>query len=515
MPRRLISQSPHAARLAGLAVPMLVALTCFAIPAPARAADDALDAAAYLFEQAVTPRRDGKHHRLLRALRHLEDPDLAPLFIHLSESDRASLQVHGMLGLAEISPEGKLDLDYLMRVDRPALQAELVSSALDADLMTLDDCARVLRWEGLDDGVKLVVATRLVAAGRYDDAGLLRSLLDDDKLGRRAVAAALLVQLGEPEGLEALRAISRSELPGRDQVESTVFRMALQRDLDRLGPWAYEVADAHADSFKRRLSALRVALRFGVPEAGALWVRRFRETEDAVARLQLGMALLQMSPWVDPALFEPMVASGAAVLAQAGRAGRAIAADDPRAVDALYDLVLMRYPLVNGWAMHYARTEAASLDGQVILLGMIQACVDAGDDRGRSQLLSDAVEATRALFEINGQAAARMLRPLLARPDLDDRVAQAILLGLVRTQDPAAGDLVADLPLLRHPDAAGLQVLLLAKHGRPLDARETNLLRNIVRGGGAMQDTLRIQAAWALLKRGGQTDAVLARLFNR
>ena len=484
-------------------------------PVPSRAADDAVDAAIYLLQKTTAVNRSGTHHRLLKSLRHLQDPTLAPLFADLSQRDRPSLRVHGVLGLAELSPNRQLDLQHLMEIDPPALQAELISSALDAELMGLDDCERVLQWKGVDRSVKLVLATRLVEAGRFEDVALLQEAMRDEMPGRRAMAAALLTQMGDPAGMAVLEELSSSDLPQRDLIEQTIFQMAVRHELDRLSSWALRVAKTPGASFKRCLGAVRVALRFDEPGAGELWRKWYRGSEDLVERMQLGMALLEVSPWVVPPLFEPMVSSGTPLLRQMGRAGRAVAADDPRAVDMIYELVLMRHALTNRWAMHYAARRARSNEGQVILLGMIQAAVDAEDDRDRGRLLNAAADATQALFEIDEEVATRLLRPYLLDDRMDPQVAQAVLLGLVRTQSEAAGRLMADVPMMKHPDAASLQVLLRAKHGMELDDRQQRLLRNIVRGGGAMQDTLRVQAAWALLKRMDRSDAAIAAVATR
>lgn len=485
------------------------------LPAPSRAADDAVDAATFLLQKATAVNRSGTHHRLLRALRHLQDPTLAPLFADLSQRDRPSLRVHGVLGLAEISPSRRLDLRHLMEVDPPALQAELISSALDADLMSLADCRRVLQWKGVDLGVKLVLATRLVEAGRFEDPAMLRDAMRDDRLGRRAMAAALLVQMGDPEGVALLEEVSASDHPRRDLIEQTIFQMAFEHEMDRLSGWALDVARKRGATFKRRLGALRVALRFGEAGAGELWMRWYRESDDLVERMQLGMALLEVSSWVDPDLFDPMISSDAQLLSQLGRAGRAVAVDDPRAVDVIYELVLMRHPLTNRWALQHATRRARPDEGQVILLGMIQAAVDAEDERDRGRLLNGAADATQALFEIDDEVATRLLRPYLLDERVDPEVAQAILLGLVRTRSEAAGRLIADVPMMKHPDAASLQVLLRAKHGLKLNDRQQRLLRNIVRGGGAMQDTLRVQAAWVMLKRMDRSEAAIAAVASR
>ena len=470
--------------LAGWCVCGVVAAAAPTLPAQAldAEAEDAFDAAVFLLERATTPRRDGTHHRLLRALRHLQDPALGPLYRHLAESSHPGLKIHGLLGLGETSPEGRLDVHHLLRLEEPALQAELVSSALDDDLITLDDCEQVLSWRDLDAGVRLVLATRLMGASRFEDAALLKSMLEEDAApGRRGMAAALLTQLGDPAGVRALRELSASDQPHREAVEITLLRAALAHELDALGPWAFDVALSDEGSQARRLMALRVALRFGAEGAEALWRSRFARADDPVQRLRLALTLLHLSPHLEPAVFETLEAAEEPLLRQAGRTGRAIASSDASTLDRVYELMLFRRGLVNAWAIDFAETHARPDEGQVILLGMLQTAAETENEADRAELLATAAEATRALFELDPLVASRLLRPYLSGPEVDPGLAQAILLGLVRAGVPEAGQVVADLPLLPNPDAAALQVLLRAKHGLELDRRQARMLRTIVR----------------------------------
>jgi len=481
----------------------------------ARANDqDAIEATIYLMSQAVEVRRDGRHHRLLRALRHLQDPELTPLFESLSQSNAMTLKTHGLLGLAEASPSKHLDITLLLEVDQPVLQAELISTALDQDLISLDDCETMLNWKDLDPGVELVIMTRLLEAGRFNNVARVKELINDENIGRRATAAAILCQLGDPLGHATLSEISESDDPIRDRVEQTILRMCLRHDFDRMGPWAYELASKPNIEFKRQISAIRVALRFGVPNAIELWQQMYNQADSVVAKTQLSMSALQMSPYVDARLFDTLIQSDSELIQKAGEAGQAIAQGSPALQERVYELVQMRHGLTNRWAIHYALNDAQQADGQVILLGVIVAYLESEEDVDRTDRLDESVQATQALFEIDPTSAGLMLRPYLAEGN-DPLLSQAILLGLVRTQSPEAAEVIRDLPLLADRDAASLQVLLMAKNNIELSAREARMLRTIVRGGGSLQDTLRIQAAWAYLKRMGRADEALSSVIGQ
>ena len=72
---------------------------------------EAINAAVYLMQTAMTPDRRGRFITLLMALRQLEDPALAPFYQRLTESDNALLRIHGLLGLAESSKTKTLDMN--------------------------------------------------------------------------------------------------------------------------------------------------------------------------------------------------------------------------------------------------------------------------------------------------------------------------------------------------------------------------------------------------------------------
>jgi hypothetical protein len=117
------------------------------------------------------------------------------------------------------------------------------------------------------------------------------------------------------------------------------------------------------------------------------------------------------------------------------------------------------------------------------------------------------------LVEHNPEAAARLLKPILANEKTEDVVAQAILLGLIRANGPAyqaVEGVTFDDPL-----TSNLALVLLAKHSQPLSPDQVRDLGVVVRGGGIRQDSVRIQAAWTYLKLTGQTKEALAQVLGK
>ncbi|MEM6460084.1 MAG: hypothetical protein AAF710_11915, partial [Planctomycetota bacterium] len=197
----------------------VVPLLAHDLPADLTPDRDTTAAALRLLDDAVTVQIDGRHHRLLRALRHLEDPTLRPLFVGLADGDHPSLRVHGLLGLAELDRPFGLRPETVAAIERDDIRADLLSAALDGDLLTRATRSALLTWDGLDPAVGLLLLTRRIAEdGPTDDEKLrarLRDGLTHEAPGRRGLAALLLHELGDPAGTATLQRLARGDDPDR------------------------------------------------------------------------------------------------------------------------------------------------------------------------------------------------------------------------------------------------------------------------------------------------------------
>src|SRR5690606_11337803 len=114
-----------------LAVTLAVTLAISSADSAQAALDEAGRSAAYVIGEGLKPQRDGGHNRVLKALRHLADPAAQPLMAYLADSPRPAVRIHGIIGLAELDPAHRLDLQRVAQVNEPAVQAELITAALD------------------------------------------------------------------------------------------------------------------------------------------------------------------------------------------------------------------------------------------------------------------------------------------------------------------------------------------------------------------------------------------------
>ena len=475
--------------------------------------EDTFDSAVFLLKSCTRVSRDGRHNMLLRALRHLADPELAPLFDSLIASPYTPLRIHGFLGAAECDPKRELDLVRLASLSDPSEQAQIVSAAMDSDLLTANQARQIIEWEGMDNAIKVLAAAQLINEGGFDKRQIPAEALESENPARRGLALALLAQSGDDAALLRLENLELPENPRRDRVRQMLLIAAMGHELDRLGPWALRISQEEGATRKLRLFALKTALRLKAPNASEVWRAQFGEAEDVTGRQRLALMALDLSPWLDAEFFGPLLASGDPLVSQLGRTGHAVASKKGVAHEA-QALIDMNYPIANSSVLRYARNHADDADAAAILTALIQA-YDNGPNRGRNQRLDDAVSATQLLFERDPTRATEFLRPILASRKADPLLAQGILLGLIRCGTPEPHKVVQGLDPFKSRPARNLALLLEARFGQGLSADALEDLGLMVRGGGLRQAALRVQAAWLYLRITNQIEPAMEKAIGQ
>lgn len=476
-------------------------------------------AALQLFNDAVTVQANGKHNRLLRALRHLEDPSLGPLFTGLSRASHPSLRVHGLLGFAELNQPRGLTTSDIAAVARADVQAELISAALDGDLIDDETRSSLLGWHGLDPGVKLLLATPRVAGGEFDADSLgyadLIEAMDDEALGRQGLAALLLAQLGDDRGKESLDALTASTHPSADAVRATLLETAWTHGLNGSAAWAYDLAITPNVPPRLEMLALKVAIRFGDARADVRWAQRFAQSDDVSLQTRLAWVGLEAAPWLSADRFEPLINSDDPLISQLGLTGRAVSSSrtgalDHPAVDAhVVALIETQHPQAAQWAAQYTQDI-----GSAALAAAVVMKTDPGEPRGRARRLDAVVSSTQTLIELTPDTAQRLLASALQSEDADPAWQRGVLLGLIRSRSETARDIADKLPAFPDRSTESLALVLRLQRPEPLTENQAQALSLAIRGGAEFDDSLRVQMAWAYLERTGQgpeaIEAVLA-----
>ncbi len=497
------------AAVAAVLAMLLPGLVC----AQAQNQDEAVQAAIYLLRSAMSPTPDGQSVQLLRALRQMGDPALQPYFSQLYQSSSPVLKIHGILGLAECCPEKQLDLGRLnMLTDKDSIpvQVEMVNAAMDSDVLSDDQARQLIDSKGTDVAIKVLVSAPLIKSKTLPTLDHLKEAAKSDIIVRKIVALVMLIQCGDPTAYKRLEELDHSDDPKRDKGREMALERALRYEFDATGPWALHISNEPDVTPRVGLLGLRVALRFNAPGAVAAWQKQFESSNDAVTRMRLALLALQLSPWMPADFFQPLVNSSDPLIKQMGVTSVAVA-NHKDVAPAITALIKMYHPIANNWALTYAHKEATPSDAKTIYLTLIRAA-DEGGEANRSQRLDDALLATQMLYEADPAEAVKVLRPLLTDSKTSLFLQQSILVGLIATKTPGAEQVVSGITF-NDMDTSHLALLLLAKPAKPLTPLQMEDFSMLVRGGGGLPQTLRMQAAWTYLKITHKTKEALAEVL--
>lgn len=476
--------------------------------AAAQSLDPAARSAVHLLRQSTQPSNDGLDNALLRSIRELRDPALAPLYSHLLASPHEVLKLHGILSLAEVTDPRQVNLTQVMTIKDVRLMAQLVGEALDRNLLNNDQIAQMLKWADLNEGVKVILATHLISNGHTVDQSILINALESNNLSRRAWAMMLLLQTDSSTTTDQLTKILDTEDPKRDEIRANLLTAAIINDFDRSAPWAAQVRTEADVNSNLAAIALRVGLRFGDAEAIAAWCSQYQASTNATDKTRLAVIALQTAQWLDPSVVGPLITEQdqSGLLAAIGQAAVAIARN--RAVgDAVAHLIQLNHPLTSRWALTYARHSAAAVDARQILHSTIVAAD--GPEPFVQQRIGYAIMATRYLCELDPDTAMTPIRIILADPKTSNLLRQAILVGLTQCRTDEAHTVVVGLKPFTDRNSRNLVLVLLARKHDFLSDQQMQDLSVLVRGGARLKDPLRIQAAWAYLRRTGQEKEAL------
>src|SRR5262249_28255990 len=123
-------------------------------PSP-QASDELVKQFAECLEVRTDRDRTGQVSRRARegrlfSLRELKDQRLRPLVGELAASKRADFRRHGILGLAELSEDHRLNVLMVAKLEDPAEQALILNEAMGAELVADEQVAEILAWPGLE-----------------------------------------------------------------------------------------------------------------------------------------------------------------------------------------------------------------------------------------------------------------------------------------------------------------------------------------------------------------------------
>lgn len=503
-----------------------VAVLAWCVAPPASADDDVdgYNAAVFLLQSAVRPSRDGTHDALLRGLRVVQDPAMQPMFNALSGSEHLSQRVHGLLGLAQISPDQRVDLADLAEIKDKAELVGVLSGAIDDELIDAEGMATVLNWDGLDLAVRQGVALRLMGKGETVDVAAFRDSLDiaiDDQasvsqLLQYALAALLLAESGEAAGVPAFEALIELEGSSADAVLAQVLDAGMRQGVRAAGPLGLAVAQQR--SAQVAFVGVNAALRFDVEGAESAWLKLYDAETSTSRRYALSLLVLDVASHVDPVVFERLERDEGELMRQVGEAGRSISKQKSGLTTAMKPLLARGLPLVADWLL--SKAERLDAEQAPAVYEQVIRNFSAGENRHRERLVQAAIRSVHAYVQRYPDQASARLPALLAEPAKDKQQAtirrQIVLMGIARMRGTGLKELVQAITDVEHEDFTirSLSLLLRARHGASLNDKDWVQVSDIVQGVGNINLDLRVQFAWAYLKHMGKAEQAIAKMLK-
>lgn len=493
--------------------------------------------------KATVYRANGLHHSLLLALRDLRDPTMKPLFQSLVQADHWSIQLDAILGLAELSDEGRVDPWLLAKLRSDRDRADGVRVALELGLLQRPEIEKILAWDDLASVARVVLLAEYRRLGGTPDHAMLTRLATNPDPPVAGLAACLLAEgppppssggaagsdtapaaapaptsaPADPAALAAfaktLDALSAEDRDAAiEEVANAARRYQLTSAIDLLAPRV----DGSNDSPGPQESVVGLALALDAKRGLTLWKTGLGKEPSQSKRVRYGLILLLNATRVPADSFDSLLppkgkaasasASSDPLLAAMVAAGKAMASgrEPAKALTALYDMGHRR-------CCRWVLTAADELDtagARSVYLHVIDR-LDVPKERTADALV-DAIEASARLIERDPEA----LRERLLGAADDGPKQEAMLLGLANSRSPAAATAAESATRLGAGRADTLALVVLARHRDSLSPDELRQLGLVAGGGGQIDESLRAQAAWLYLRHLGKLEQSLPKIVG-
>jgi hypothetical protein len=481
-------------------------LLILAFGAAARGQDvSRLESAIRQLERAAHPRRDASHLPRLLALRQLEDPRLRTFYRDLLRRDDWQLQVHGALGLAEISDPPALDPDLAAQIDGDALVA-VIANAIDLDLVTPESLLALAKVDGLAPMPRLLVLGELLLVDREQaiDRAAIESLVGSDELETSGLACVLLAAMGDVQPLHDFdRRLEPESRLAREKLINYLIESIRQYEAAAAAPWVKAKALDPGLDMETRYWALHTLLELDPREGFAALRNTLRDDDSLRTQVRAATLLLASADELPPEAAVLLTADHP-LLDAAREAIRSLASDSPSA-SALAGLLDLDHMRTTQWILG-AMDEWPSEMRIALWRHMIDSIED--DGPGRAERIARAMVAASELMELAPDRLIGMLR----RTEDGSLRQEVLLMGML--SEPSKDALVAARALERigAGRADSLALLVIARNADALSTDELSQLGVVAAGGGRVSDGLQTQAAWLYVRHAGAEEIALRRM---
>ena len=387
---------------------------------------DHSEAALRQLHRATKTQRNGEHLLSLAALRTLRDPDLRPFFHQFSQHPDWAVQVHAVLGIAELSDDNTVD-PWLIQQIAPMARERVIAQALDDGLFQKEQIEVLLNWPLLETSPRLLLLADLQRISQFTNIEMLKKLANNTDLSV-AMFAALLS--GDEKSIEnTTQGLRRATNADRSRSLQNTFRLIRQYQWSDANLWLLSLLEQNAVALTdlERYWALFTLLTIDRVHGLESWHRAF--STDPERREQVKFLLLLLESGVTPTtqqierlqidLKDPLLG----LMVRAGNVNADAASVTPEDAKALAELVERGHRASTDWAFRVVEDRIPSS-----LAKLFYESLSTIPQSSNSRRNAVAVKAFVRLIILSPETAWDILRN--AKDDSDQQ--QLLLLGVFR-----------------------------------------------------------------------------------
>ncbi|MBG81211.1 MAG: hypothetical protein CMJ39_10965 [Phycisphaerae bacterium] len=503
----MIDLKPRSRWSPPLRASILVLLACFITwPATAEASDDPrFDIAIRHLKRAVTPQRDESHLARLSSLRIMKDPEMERLFLRLLNHDAWQIQVHAVLGLAEISEDGNV-MPWLVTQVRPEARSQILAIAMEQNRLDAKTIKELTDWKDLEEANRVA----LFAHSQSHDGNV--SLQEVNQLTQakdEKVAAAawlLMTWLGDASGPAKINAMLK-ELPETKQLDIllTLTMMIRRHEISQAYPWLDQTISElrQSERFPAAVTAGTGTLLALDPERGIRhWRKNFGEQPNRRRQIDAALMLLHAGTSL-PDMDQERIDVGDELVGSIVAAGNAVAENRGDAPQRLIELAELDH--VRSTTLLPGVIETLPEDQAKVVLDRFLDNLESDSFTEMDRVL--AIEATYRLLELDPEF---LLKRLRNTPD-DSPLQEVMLNGMLRYRTPGILDAVSGIRRIGMSTTDALALMLLARESQQLEDAEVRQL-GLLASGGSLSNQLQAQAAWLYLKHTDRLENAMIHL---
>ena len=462
--------------------------------------------------KAIVESLDGSDPRIGSLTANLAgagDPGADALFRAMARSGSAPSRVYGVLGQALLSKKG-VDAALFAALGSADERADVVREANVSGLLRETDVSALLACKDLSEASQLTLMAELDRRGSRWDGGQMREIAASKDAVAAGFASLVLADGGsgvapEPRAWSAFRA-RLAALPEqeREQAVRALAEAAMLFEVKTAGAALLDLTDAGGWSDDARVAAIGAAIRLDPPRGVEAWRARVKASRSQLSLMRSAMQLLASADrGVPPTAFDDL-RNGTPVLEVIASSGASLASGAPPA-GPLIALIDSGHQASAEWAM----VRAAELPPEQALpvwkhlLARLESSDP--DDQPTAALVAGLA---RELADSDTESVKSLLERLNGSPDL----LVAVMQGLCDSKSPAAQDIARARRGSLPRAGEGLAALLLARRGAPLSDADLDVLGRAGAGGGDLDASRALQAAWFYARARGLSEGAIEQL---